>query len=191
MLELTKITILDVMAMLEQSWSALLDKTVINCFKNVGISKESQQDSIQDTNDLFAQLSEMLDKLRALDPDLAPGSLTADTFINTDEEVATSIRSLPSVKELLHEFTIENTSNQDAEMIGDESDETESTEKEQRSKKALFEAMDLIESFTLSQNDDIAMQMRKCTAQLNKLIALPSCLKQSTITSFFNSTVTN
>ena len=191
MLELPKITILDVMAMLEQSWSALPDKTAINCFKKAGISKESQQDSIQDTNDLFAQLSGMLDKLRGLDPDLAPGSLTADTFINTDEEVATSIRSLPSDEELLHEFTIENTSNQDVEMMDDDSDETESTEKEQWSKKALFEAMDLIESFTLSQNDDIAMQMRKRTAQLNKLIALSSCKKQSTITSFFNSTVTN
>ena len=120
-----------------------------------------------------------------------PDSLTAETFIDTDEEVATSIQSLPSDEELLHEFTIENTSNKDVEMIDDESDETESTEKEQPSKKALFEAMDLIESFTLFQNDDIAMQMRKCTAQLNELIASSSRKKQSTITSFFNPTVTN
>ena len=46
--------------------------------------------------------------------------------------------------------------------------------------------MDLIESFTLSQNDDIAMEMRKCTAQLNELIVSSSRKKQSTITSFFN-----
>ena len=46
--------------------------------------------------------------------------------------------------------------------------------------------MDLIESFTLFQNDDIAMQMRKCTAQLNELITSSSRKKQSTITSFFN-----
>ena len=59
--ELRKITILDAMAMLEQSWSALPDTTVINCFKKAGISKESQQDSIQDTDDPFAQLSEILD----------------------------------------------------------------------------------------------------------------------------------
>ena len=133
----------------------------------------------------------MLDEFRALDSDLAPNSLTAETFIDTDEEVATSIQSLPSDEELLHEFTIENTSNKDVEMIDDESDETESTEKEQPSKKALFEAMDLIESLNLFQNDGIAMQMRKFTAQLNQLIASSSCKKQSTITSFFNSTVTN
>ena len=85
--ELPKITMLDVMAMLEQSWSALPDTTVINCSKKFRISKERQQDSIQDTDDPFAQLSEMLDELRALDPNLAPGSLTVETFIDTDDIV--------------------------------------------------------------------------------------------------------
>ena len=136
-------------------------------------------------------MSEMLDKLRALNPDLAPHSLTAETFIDTEEEVATSIQSLPSDEELLHEFTIENTSNEDVEMIDDESNETESTEKEQPSKKALFEEMNLIESFTFFQKDDIAMQKGKYTAQLNELIASSSRKKQSTITSFLNPTVTS
>ena len=177
--------------MLEQSWSALPDTTIIGCFKKAGIWKESRQDSIQDTDDPFAQLSEMLDEFRALDLSLAPDSLTAETFINTDEEVGASIQSLLSDEELLHEFTIENTSNEDVKMIDDKSDETESTEKEKSSKKALFEAMDLIESFTLFQNDDTVMHMRKCTTQLNELIASSSRKKQSTITSFFNLTVTN
>ena len=129
--------------------------------------------------------------MRALNPDLALDSLTAETFIHTDEKLATSIQSLPSDEDLLHEFTTENTSNEDAEMIDDESDETESTEKEQPSKKALLEAMDLIKSFTLFKNDDIAIQMRKCTTQFNELIASSSRKKQSTITSLFNLTVTN
>ena len=129
----------------------------------------------------------MLDELRALDPVLAPDNVTAETFIDTDEEVATSIQSLPSDEELLHEFTIKNTRNEDVEMVDAESDETESTEKEQSSKKALFKAMDLIESFTLFQKDDITMQMRKCTAQLNELILSSSRKNQS----FFNPTVTN
>ena len=93
--ELPKIAILDAMARLEQSWSALPDRTVINSFKRVGISKDSQEHSIQDTDNSFAQLSEILDKLRALNPNLAPDSLTAETFIDTDEEVVTSIQSLP------------------------------------------------------------------------------------------------
>ena len=109
--ELPEITILDAMAMLEQSWSTLPDTTVINCSKKAGISKERQQDSIQDTHDPFAQLSKMLDELRALDRNLAPDSLAAETFVDTDEEVTTSIQSLTNDEELLHEFIIENTSN--------------------------------------------------------------------------------
>ena len=97
-----------------------------------------------------------------------------NSFINTDEEVSTYIQSLPSDEELLHDFTIENTCSEDVEMIHNDRDETESTEKGQPSKKALFEVMDLIESLTLFQNDNIAMQMRKCTTQLNELIASSS-----------------
>ena len=154
--ELPKITILDAMPMLEQSCSALPDTTVINCFKKTGISKESQQDFKRKSTgfnpghwwSICATLRSVR-RIEGLDLDLAPDNLTAKTFIDTDEELATSIQSLPSDEKLLHEFTIENTSNEDVEMIGKESDETESTEKEQPSKKALFEAMDLIESSTL------------------------------------------
>ena len=70
------------------------DTTIINCFKKAGISKESQQNSIQDTDDPFAQLAESLDELMALDPTLAQDGFTAETFIGTDEHVATSIQSL-------------------------------------------------------------------------------------------------
>ena len=179
------------MAMLEQSWSALPETTVINCFRKAGISKENQQKSVQNTDDPFAQLSNISDELKALYPNLTPEGLTTETFIDTDEEVATSIQSQPSNEELLHEFAIENASHEDGEIIDDVRNEMETTKKEQPSKKALFEAMDLIECFTLFPNDYIAMQMRKCTAQLDELIASSSRKKQSTITSFFNPTVTN
>ena len=52
-------------------------------------------------------------------------------------------------------------------------------------KKVLFEAIDLIESFALFQNDSIAKQLQKHTAQLNKLLTSPPCIKRSTILSFF------
>ena len=94
--------------------------------------------------------------------------------------MATSIQSWSSDEELFHEITIENTSSKAVDEIDDESNKTESTEKEQPHKKALFEAMDLNENFTLFQND-IDMQMRKCTTHK----------KKSTITSFFNPTITN
>ena len=48
-------------------------------------------------------------------------------------------------------------------MVDDMSDKMESRE------KVLFEAIDLIESFAPLENDDIAKQLRKHTAQLNAL----------------------
>ena len=46
----------------------------------------------------------------------------------------------------------------------------ESTVKNPLSKKALFETVNLIESFSLFQNNDSAKQLRNHTAQLNNLI---------------------
>lgn len=70
--------------------------------------------------------------------------------------MATFIQSLSSDEELLHQFTIENIGNIDAEMTDDESDEMESRKKMQPIKEVLFEVVDLIESFALFQNENIA-----------------------------------
>lgn len=94
--------------------------------------------------------------MSALDTNLAPDGLITKTFIATNQEVATFIQSLSSDEELLHQFTIENNSNIDVEMIDDESDEMESRKKMQPIKEVLFEVVDLIESFALFQNENIA-----------------------------------
>lgn len=98
----------------------------------------------------------MLRELSALDTNLAPDGLITKTFIATNQEVATFIQSLSSDEELLHQFTIENIGNIDAEMTDDESDEMESRKKMQPIKEVLFEVLDLIESFALFQNENIA-----------------------------------
>ena len=92
------ITILDGMIMLVQSWSTLPDTTIINCYKKAGISIQSQLSSTQDTDDPLPQLT-VLDELRALNINLTPDGLTAETFIVTAEEVAISIASLPNDEE--------------------------------------------------------------------------------------------
>ena len=98
----------------------------------------------------------MLRELSALDTNLAPDGLITKTFIATNQEVATFIQSLSSDEELLHQLTIENIGNIDAEMTDDESDEMESRKKMQPIKEVLFEVVDLIESFALFQNENIA-----------------------------------
>ena len=94
--------------------------------------------------------------MSALDTNLAPDGLITKTFIATNQEVATFIQSLSSEEELVHQFTIEKTSNVDAEMIDDKSDEIESRKKMQPIKEVLFEVIDLIESFALLQNENMA-----------------------------------
>ena len=69
--------------MLDQSWSKLPDTTIINCSKKVRILKQSQLSLTQDTDYRFAQLAEVLGKVRAFDPDLAPDGLTTAIFIAT------------------------------------------------------------------------------------------------------------
>ena len=98
----------------------------------------------------------MLRELSSLDTNLAPDGLITKTFIATNQEVATFIQSLSSEEELVHQFTIEKTSNIDAEMIDDKSDEIESRKKMHSIKEVLFEVIDLIESFALLQNENMA-----------------------------------
>ena len=72
----------------------LTDITTINCFRKAGISRQSQQDSTQDTDDPFAQLAEILDELRVLDDELIQDGLNSETLIAIDEEEATSIQHI-------------------------------------------------------------------------------------------------
>ena len=72
----------------------LTDITIINCFRKAGISRQSQQDSTQDTDDPFAQLAEILDELRMLDDELIQDGLNSETLIAIDEEEATSIQHI-------------------------------------------------------------------------------------------------
>ena len=145
--ELPNITILDGINMLEQLWSTLPDITIFNCFRKAGISRQSQQDSNKDTDDPFTQLTEILDDLRVLGHKIVSDGLTSETLI------ATFIQHVLCGEELLHQNTNEN-----VEIIDEESDEMESTEKKPLIKKALFEAVNLTESFALFQNNDLAKQ---------------------------------
>ena len=125
-------------------------------------------------------MAEILDGLRVLDHELVPDGLTSETLIATDEEVACTIQRALWDVELLHQPTNEN-----VEIMDGENDERESTEKKLSSKKALYEAVNLIESFALFQSDDLAKQLRKHTAQFNDVVASSSCENKSTINTFF------
>ena len=69
-------------------------------------------------------MPEILDGLRVLDHELVPDGLTSETLIATDEEVACTIQHALWDVELLHQPTNEN-----VEIMHEENDERESTEK--------------------------------------------------------------
>ena len=80
-------------------------------------------------------------------------------LIGTYKPVATSIQHVLCDEELLDQTTNEN-----VEIIDEENDEMKSTKEKPSSKKALFEAVKLTKNFALVQNNDLAKQLRKHTA---------------------------
>ena len=110
-----------------------------------------------------------------LEQELVPDGLSSETLTAREEEVATSTQHVLCDEKLMH-----CTTNENVEIIDKENDEMESTEKNPPSRKAFFKAVNLIESFALFQNDDLAKQLR-----FNDIIALSLREKQSTINTFF------
>ena len=86
--EVPKINILEGMQILVKSWDAVSKYNVKNCFKKAGISKEAQNTSLSDADDLFKSLSDSISELkkREVDSDI----LNADEFVDIDFEVSTS-----------------------------------------------------------------------------------------------------
>ena len=74
-----------------------------------------------------------------LDQELVPDGLTSETLIATEGEVASFSQHVLGDEEFLHY-----TANWNVEIIDEENDEMEPTEKKPPSKKALFEVVNLI-----------------------------------------------
>lgn len=58
------ISMLVAMNMFTAAWDLVSEKTIQNCFKRAGISKQSRQCAVNDEDDPFKELNEELDKLR-------------------------------------------------------------------------------------------------------------------------------
>ena len=101
---LPKISILSAMNMLTAAWDKVSEITVQNCFKRVGISKESQECAMNDSDDPFKELDEELDNLRERAQNHAPPEVTTETVIECDDELLTADTELTSDSDILAEF---------------------------------------------------------------------------------------
>ena len=74
------------------SWNnSVSKKTIINCFKKAGNSDSSQQLAVTVANDPFKALTEDLSNLREIDQNAFQEELSAELFIDLDNDVVTTL----------------------------------------------------------------------------------------------------
>ena len=91
-----KISILQPMKILPDSWEAVSKETIINCFRKAGITPAVQQVAISDSDDPFKDLQEGLNDLRKADSSMVPDDVTATPLVSLDDDV---IATAPEISE--------------------------------------------------------------------------------------------
>ena len=76
--------------MLVSSWESVSAQTIVNCFRNAGITPEAQNAAITDADDPFSDLKESLQQLHGIDPDMVPEGVTPESLIDVHNEVITT-----------------------------------------------------------------------------------------------------
>ena len=141
---LPKISILSAKNMLTAAWDKVSEITVQNGFKRAGISKESQECAMNDSNDPFKELDEELDNLRERAQDHAPLEVTTETVIECDDELLTADTELTSDSGILAEFWPS-----DDELEEDDEVFIEEPPPKRPSKQDLGHAIDVLQTFSL------------------------------------------
>ena len=119
--------------LLKKAWQDVSEQCIINCFRKADISKESQEDVINEADNPFADifvdgdddgsfedLEINLNQLRDLDANLAPEEINAATLIDVDANISTDTSKPLTVEEIIAEI-----SGEGDQVIDDESEEVE------------------------------------------------------------------
>ena len=91
-----KISILQSVKILADSWEVVTKETTINCFRKAGITPAVQQAAIADSDDPFKDLQESLNDLRKADSSMVPDDVTATALVSLDDDV---IATAPEISE--------------------------------------------------------------------------------------------
>ena len=75
------------MKILVSSWEAVTAQTIVNCFKKAGVTPEAPNAAIIDANDSFSDLTESLQQLNDIQPDMVPEGVTPESLIDVDNKV--------------------------------------------------------------------------------------------------------
>ena len=86
------------------AWDRVSTETIKNCFKKAGISRETQENAINDSDDPFKALAEEINALREKEPELVPTDMTVDDVVDADDNVLTSNVLPPNDEDILQEI---------------------------------------------------------------------------------------
>ncbi|XP_063598706.1 tigger transposable element-derived protein 6-like [Penaeus indicus] len=81
-----KISILQGMKLLADSWELVSKETIVNCFRKAGITPDGQQSAIDDSNDPFKDLQESSNNWRKADSSMVPNDVTATALLSLDDD---------------------------------------------------------------------------------------------------------
>ena len=84
------------MKILVDSWEVVSKETIINCFRNAGITPAVQQAAISDSDDPFKDLQESLNDLRKADSSMVLDDVTATALMSLDDNV---LATAPEISE--------------------------------------------------------------------------------------------
>ena len=174
----TKVNMLEAMTLLTAGLEYVSPITLVNCFRNGGISSESQTRSQSDDDDLFklfaAQLEEFHNRCES----------GVNGYVDADEDDVTSEARLLTDSEIIARVT------QMQLDVAEDDDENEEDDADWEisppRRDQVRQAIDIPQSCCLYQ-DDREQKMRKKVAKIEKLyeISLLKQKQQSLVTDFF------
>ena len=144
--------------------NALATETIVNCFREAGISVENQDAVIAKEDDPFKDLQDEIDALRTVQPDLIPEDINAASLVDVDAEVS-AVQPPPTDAEILADFL--KTDNISDEELVDDSDDVEDVPMECPGKNEVLHALELFQKFSLFAADGDTVQSNCFELELN------------------------
>ena len=180
-----KISILQSVKILADSWEDVAKETISNCFRKARITSAVQQAAITDSDDPFKDPQKNLNDLRNADSSMVPDDVTATALVSLDDNV---IATAPEISEgdIIEEL-------RDRQEQGEEkeNDDEISIEEifdpvmEKPLRSATESALDNLKDAAMFSDEGV--QMKRLILSFERLYENErlKCLKQRDITDFF------
>ena len=95
-----KISILQSVKILVDSWEVVSKETIINCLRKAGITPAVQQAAISDSDDPFKDLQESFNDLRKADSSMVSDDVTATALVSLEDDVIATAPEGDIIEEL-------------------------------------------------------------------------------------------